>query len=146
MKKTRILIIDDEEAVRNSLGVYLEDSGFGVLEAPDGHKGFALFEAHQPDLILLDLRMPEMDGLEFLSGLPRQGASSCWYFTILPILPLALLYLVHRKGTSILSIETSSKHSYCSGLSLAVIPGMQFPSCSERSRKAAMQILKFRRE
>jgi len=64
--KTTILTIDDDESIRSSLAAYLEDSGFNVLQACNGLEGMELFRHEHPDLALLDLRMPEMDGLEVL--------------------------------------------------------------------------------
>ncbi|MEY3017374.1 MAG: hypothetical protein RL336_509, partial [Pseudomonadota bacterium] len=62
----RILVIDDDALVRQSVADYLTDSGYLVDVASDGKKGLALFEALHPDLIICDLRMPEMDGLNVL--------------------------------------------------------------------------------
>lgn len=62
----RVLVIDDEAIVRDSIVAYLEDSGFDVLEADNGPAGVACFHTHQPDIVLCDLRMPNMDGLEVL--------------------------------------------------------------------------------
>jgi PAS domain S-box-containing protein/putative nucleotidyltransferase with HDIG domain len=64
--KTTILTIDDDESVRSSIAAYLEDSGFNVLQACNGLEGMELFRREHPDLALLDLRMPEMDGIEVL--------------------------------------------------------------------------------
>ncbi len=61
-----LLIIDDDDVVRASLAAYLDDSGFRVLQASSGQEGMALFEAEQPDLVICDLRMPQMDGLELI--------------------------------------------------------------------------------
>lgn len=61
-----ILIIDDEPVVRESMAVYLEDSGYRVQVAPNGEEGLRLFETARPDLVICDLRMPVMDGLEVL--------------------------------------------------------------------------------
>lgn len=61
-----ILTIDDEQAIRESFHLYLEDYGFHVVEAENGRVGIRLFEAHRPDLVLVDLRMPEVDGLQVL--------------------------------------------------------------------------------
>lgn len=61
-----LLIIDDDEVVRASLAAYLEDSGFSVLQAGNGQQGLQVFEAHQPDLVICDLRMPQMGGLELI--------------------------------------------------------------------------------
>jgi DNA-binding NtrC family response regulator len=64
-----ILIIDDEAIMRESIAVYLEDSGYSVSEAADGREGLTLFAKLAPDLVLLDLRMPGMDGLEVLCAI-----------------------------------------------------------------------------
>lgn len=61
---TSILLIDDDAILRQGLAVYLSDSGFVVFEAADGPTGLALCHQERPDLILCDLRMPGMDGLE----------------------------------------------------------------------------------
>lgn len=61
-----ILTIDDEQAIRESFHLYLEDYGYRVLEAENGRVGIALFESQNPDLVLVDLRMPEVDGLQVL--------------------------------------------------------------------------------
>ncbi len=61
-----ILIIDDEKPVRMSLRNFLEDCNYTVLEAENGRVGLELFENEKPDLLLIDLRMPEIDGLEVL--------------------------------------------------------------------------------
>jgi phosphoserine phosphatase RsbU/P len=66
---SKILVIDDESLVRQSIVVYLEDSGFDVIEAEDGVQGLAIYKQEQPDLVLCDLRMPEMDGLQVLQHL-----------------------------------------------------------------------------
>ncbi len=61
-----LLIIDDDDVVRASLAAYLDDSGFRVLQAGNGPQGMELFESEQPDLVICDLRMPQMDGLELI--------------------------------------------------------------------------------
>jgi sigma-B regulation protein RsbU (phosphoserine phosphatase) len=68
MQKTSatLLIIDDDEVVRASLAAYLEDSGFSVLQASNGLQGIELFEKEKPDLVICDLRMPQMGGLELI--------------------------------------------------------------------------------
>ncbi len=62
----KILIIDDEVAIRNSFSDYLEDRNYKVLTAENGHIGIELIESEQPHVILVDLRMPKMDGIEVL--------------------------------------------------------------------------------
>jgi sigma-B regulation protein RsbU (phosphoserine phosphatase) len=61
-----LLIIDDDDVVRASVAAYLEDSGFSVLQASNGDEGLALYESEAPDLVICDLRMPQVDGLELI--------------------------------------------------------------------------------
>ena len=70
---SKILIIDDEPIMLENMAVYLEDSGFSVIKALNGKAGLELFISQQPDLVLLDLRMPGMDGLEVLSRLKKRS-------------------------------------------------------------------------
>lgn len=65
----KILTIEDESAIRQSIRTFLEDYGFLVLEAENGKTGIELFYKERPDLVVLDLRMPEMGGLEVLDAL-----------------------------------------------------------------------------
>jgi putative nucleotidyltransferase with HDIG domain len=69
----RILTIDDEPMVRESIAAYLEDSGFQLLQAQNGREGLEIFRREKPDLILVDLRMPEVDGLDVLSAVRRES-------------------------------------------------------------------------
>ncbi|MCP4672369.1 MAG: response regulator [Desulfobacula sp.] len=62
----KILIIDDEASIRLSFTDYLEDRNFKVFAAENGRIGLELIEKEHPDIILVDLRMPEIDGLEVL--------------------------------------------------------------------------------
>lgn len=63
-----LLIIDDDTIVRQSTMAYLEDSGFEVIGAADGASGLEMLRQSPPDLILTDLRMPVMDGLQVLKA------------------------------------------------------------------------------
>ncbi|MEE4113759.1 MAG: sigma 54-interacting transcriptional regulator [Desulfobacteraceae bacterium] len=65
----RVLVIDDEEIVRVSISTYLEDSGFAVHQAKDGKEGLDRFRRVDPHVVVLDLRMPHMDGLEVLASI-----------------------------------------------------------------------------
>ncbi len=64
-----ILIIDDEVDLRNALITALEYEGFGTRTAEDGEKGLEMALSEKPDLILLDIMMPKMDGTEVLKNL-----------------------------------------------------------------------------
>jgi len=72
----KLLVIDDDTIVRQSVVAYLEDSGFNVIEAKHGHQGLELFQQHSPDLVLTDLRMPGMDGLHLLDEVHRLNADT----------------------------------------------------------------------
>ncbi len=71
MKRKKILIIDDEKDLRDALEVALTNSGFESLCAPDGALGLELAHAQKPDLILLDIMMPTMNGHEMLNELRK---------------------------------------------------------------------------
>lgn len=62
----KILVIDDERAIRNVLKDILSNEGFQVDEAADGEEGWKKFQTASYDLVLCDIKMPKMDGLEFL--------------------------------------------------------------------------------
>lgn len=65
----RILVIDDESSVRDSIAAFLEDSGYRILTAANGREGLDLFAKEQPDLVLTDLQMPEVRGMEVLASI-----------------------------------------------------------------------------
>ncbi len=72
-KTKKILTVDDDEFVREILVAYLEDSGYEVLQAENGRLGLEVFRREAPDLVMLDLRMPEMDGLEVLGNIIQES-------------------------------------------------------------------------
>ena len=73
--KPRVLIIDDEDAVRSSLKMIFEYEGYETLLAANGPVGLKLAEQEAPDLVFLDVRMPQLDGLEVLKRLKQQDAA-----------------------------------------------------------------------
>ena len=101
--QVKILIIEDDPSVRKVIGEYLSTKGFQTLEAEDGKAGLNLFSKESPDLILLDLRLPVMDGLEVLARISKDA----------PHIPVII---VSGKGTvkddrhgSASALETSGK-------------------------------------
>ena len=70
-RAARILMIDDEPLLLEVLTAFLEDNGFVVLQATDGPTGLELIRQEQPDLVLCDLRLPGMDGLQVLAAVTR---------------------------------------------------------------------------
>lgn len=65
----KILIVDDEAPFRASIRCYLVDEGYSVIEAESGLDAIKTFQSDQPHIVLLDLRMPQMSGIEVLRGL-----------------------------------------------------------------------------
>ncbi|MFJ7983380.1 response regulator transcription factor [Lysinibacillus xylanilyticus] len=64
MSKETILIVDDEKEIRNLIAIYLKNEGYDVLEASDGEEGLSLLKKHKVHLIVLDIMMPNVDGIE----------------------------------------------------------------------------------
>ena len=62
----KILVIDDDRGIRHLLDALLRHKGYHVLLAENGEKGLELFRQERPDVVVLDLKMPEMDGLTVL--------------------------------------------------------------------------------
>lgn len=73
MKK--ILFIEDESALQKTLGQSLEQEGFKMISALNGKDGFNLAKAKKPDLIILDLILPKMDGFEVLKRLKQSSST-----------------------------------------------------------------------
>ena len=70
-----ICIVDDEPAILNTLSSILEDEGYQISVAKSGHEALKLVRSEQPDVVLLDIWMPELDGLETLKRLRQQHPS-----------------------------------------------------------------------
>src|SRR5512138_1744628 len=63
---SKVLIIDDERSILDSLSSILTDEGFTVSKAMDGKEGLTLYQTEKPDIVLLDVWMPELDGIQVL--------------------------------------------------------------------------------
>lgn len=72
--KRKILLVDDQPEMRKSAHRILRLAGYEVVEAEDGRKAISMFSAENPDLVLSDLRMPAMDGIELLHELRKTSA------------------------------------------------------------------------
>lgn len=70
-----ILVVDDDDSIRGMLSDVLRSCGYSVQVAGDGESALAAIEAERPALVLLDMRMPKVDGWEFARRLKRRGVS-----------------------------------------------------------------------
>jgi DNA-binding response OmpR family regulator len=68
-----VLVVDDEDIVREVVCTYLEREGYSTLQASAGRAAFALIESEQPDLIVLDVMLPEVDGFSILAELRKRA-------------------------------------------------------------------------
>lgn len=73
MSKPKILVIDDEQSVRDLVRAYLEPEGYQIFFADDGLTGLKSARTYKPDLIVLDIMLPGMDGVELLTHLRRES-------------------------------------------------------------------------
>ena len=88
----RVLIVDDEEEVRLSVGEFLETKGFVIAEAGDGEEALAKAFTEKPDLILLDLRLPKVDGYQVCQTLKGNPITS-----VIPIIIITALNTTPQK-------------------------------------------------
>jgi len=95
----RVLIIDDDPGVRRSISLILEEEDYEVLTASDGEEGLAMALESRPQLILCDVKMPRLDGLEFLDAY-REAAGE------------GLVIMVTAYGSTELAIEAMKRGAY----------------------------------
>jgi PAS domain S-box-containing protein len=72
-KNAKILVVEDDADVRSAIALWLSASGYAVLEATDGVSGLARIRSDRPDAVLLDLRLPLLDGFGVLAALAQDG-------------------------------------------------------------------------
>ncbi len=75
-KILKILCIDDEQMIRNTISDYLEDAGYRVVTAANGIDGLDLFHREQPDVVLVDINMPGMHGLDVLASVQKKNSKT----------------------------------------------------------------------
>jgi two-component system response regulator AtoC len=95
----RILVVDDEAGLRHTLQLILRDEGYHVVVADDGEAGLRMALAEPPDVILCDVRMPRMDGLEFIRRYTEAGGT-------------ALVVMMSAYGTVETAIEAMRRGAY----------------------------------
>ncbi|MBI2450460.1 MAG: response regulator transcription factor [Candidatus Nealsonbacteria bacterium] len=71
----KVLVVDDEDRITNYLRIRFRSAGYDVITAADGMEALEQMAKHNPDIIILDLIMPKMDGWEFLKQLRLSGSA-----------------------------------------------------------------------
>jgi len=95
----RVLVVDDEESIRKSLKGVLKDEGYDVLLAEDGPRALKIVEDESPELVLLDIWMPKMDGMEVLEKLRELN----------PTLPIIM---ISGHGTIETAVKATKRGAY----------------------------------
>lgn len=70
---TKLLLVDDEEGIRTVLGISLADLGYQIYTGADGQQGLQLFRQHNPEIVITDIKMPVMDGVELLKKIKYEN-------------------------------------------------------------------------
>ena len=81
MSAARVLVAEDESIIRMDLREMLEEEGYEVLEAADGEAAVQLARKGRPDLVILDIKMPVMDGLSAARLISEEGIAPCLILT-----------------------------------------------------------------
>ena len=76
MTTRRVLVVEDDSSIREMVALALEDAGYGVTAAGDGETAIELIPKEPPDVLLVDLLMPLMDGFEFMRRYADSGGHS----------------------------------------------------------------------
>ena len=70
--KYKVLVVEDDENINNILSTLLETNGYKVISSKDGASAQLIFASHKPDLVILDLALPDMDGIEILKKIRKE--------------------------------------------------------------------------
>src|SRR5690349_8707822 len=100
VQSKRILIADDDAAIRGTLVELLQSEGYDTLEAKSGNEVLRIVPVEEPDLLLMDLRMPEQDGIQIMRRLATQE------------LPVNNIIMMTAFGTSSAAIEAMHLGAY----------------------------------
>ena len=113
-KHTCIMVVDDEQAVLKLLNRTLEPEGYDVILADNGSSALALMEKHKPDLVILDIMMPGLDGFQVL-GLIRERSN-------VPVIMLTAKREVNTvRDALVLGTDDYIRKPFCKGEFLARI-------------------------
>lgn len=142
MTKGRVLVVDDEDSIRELIVFHLEQQGFEVLEAANGLEAMQRVEESRPDLIILDLMLPMMDGLEVCQKLRRSEE----YATI----PIIMLTARSEEVDRVLGLEIGADDYVTKPFSprelmarvKAILRRLNQPTMSEETDELSVGVLK----
>ena len=104
MEGKKILVVDDEKKIRELLDLRLSAEGFQVIQAADGEEGVAQARKHSPDLILMDVMMPKMDGAEAVNELRQDQTTKD-----IPVIFLTSMITKEEETSQAFGIEIDTK-------------------------------------
>src|SRR6266705_3640124 len=136
MAPARVLVVDDEKMVTEVVGRYLEREGFEVALAADGEEALRLAREQSPDLVILDLMLPKIDGLEVCRALRRDSQ-----------VPIIMLTAKGEELDRIVGLELGADDYVVKPFSprelLARIKAVLRRSTSEKGSESAGETLRF---
>lgn len=91
----KILIIDDEQSIRETLEMFLHEKGYAVVTSEDGAKGLEAVQRERPDIVILDIRLPGISGLEVLKRIAEKGEG----------IPVIMITAYHDMETTIQAMK-----------------------------------------
>jgi two-component system nitrogen regulation response regulator NtrX len=129
-----LLVVDDEPQILQAVSGILQDEGFEVLTAPDGEAALKRVGEDAPDLVLLDIALPGMDGLEVLDRLKRQ-------FPTLPVVMISAYGSVENavKATRLGAYDFIEKPPHADKILLTVRNALEMARLSEENRRLRQQ-------
>jgi len=129
-----ILTVDDEPQILQTVGGILADEGFEVLTATDGDTALRLVREEAPDLVLLDIALPDQDGLEVLSEIKRQNP-------LLPVIMISAYGSVENavKATRLGAYDFIEKPPHADKILLSVRNALELARLTEENRRLRQQ-------
>ncbi len=129
-----LLVVDDEPQILQAVSGILQDEGFEVLTAPDGEAALKMVGEDLPDLVLLDIALPGMDGLEVLDRLKRQ-------YSTLPVVMISAYGSVENavKATRLGAYDFIEKPPHADKILLTVRNALEMARLSEENRRLRQQ-------
>ena len=129
-----LLVVDDEPQILRAVSGLLQDEGFEVLTAPDGETALKMVAAEVPDLVLLDIALPGLDGLEALTELKRQHP-------LLPVIMVSAYGSVENavKATRLGAFDFIEKPPNADKILLSVRNALEWARLAEENRRLRQQ-------